>query len=474
VNERPQTPRRRLVAIFAVALAAGLAIAAMSLREMNGTNRDVQLILSRHTENLLQVEQLSTVSERLGRLARTFLLTGEPALVEEVASTRQQFAAISRQLSVRLDTPEARHILELARRVEEDYERAVDQAMALRAQQAIPPLEAMARLEKDARPTRERLDVALSSLGGSERRDFDRARDEATGRAQQSFRLLALATVAALVLSVALAWALARTLAGLSRSRGDLDASLAKLERANRDLDAFAGRIAHDLRNILAPLPLLAGRLRRDAADPAVVEASATKIERIARRAEGLMDALLAFARAGQAPDARATAPVALAVNEALDDLAHLRSLVGVAVTVQLEDLEIRCAPSLLCTVMANLLSNAFKFVEGRPRREVRVTARRDGALCEIAVADTGPGLSEEAQPRIFEPFYRAPDAKGPGSGIGLATVDRIVHAYGGRLTVRSRPGEGATFVVRLPLADRSALAESDELGVSSSQPALH
>ena len=184
------------------------------------------------------------------------------------------------------------------------------------------------------------------------------------------------------------------------------------------------------------------------------------------------MEALLAFARAGQPPDGGASATVAHAVNEALEDLAHLRSLVDAEVTLEIQDLQVRCAPSLLTTVMTNLLSNAFKFIEGRPRREVRISARADGTLCEIAVSDTGPGLSEEAQPRIFEPFYRAPDAKAPGTGIGLATVQRIVHGYGGRLTVRSRPGAGATFVIRLPLGERSTLAAQNTPLVE--RPAVH
>jgi two-component system OmpR family sensor kinase len=467
------TARRRLILIFCIALAAGLVIAVTALREMGGTSRKVDEALTEHAENLLQVERLGLLSERLGRVARSFLLSGDPDFIAELTRTRQQFAATAERLSAALETEEARHLLELARQGEDEYQQATDRAIALRSRSS-PALEAIGRLETEVRTTRERLDVALASLANGERHDFDHARAEATLGARSSFRVLAVATVAALVLAVALAWALARTLAGLSRSRSELDASLDRLERANRDLDAFAGRIAHDLRNILAPLPLTAGRLRHHGHDPAVVEGSADKIERVARRADGLMEALLAFARAGQPPDTGAAAPVGKAVQEALDDLGQLRSLVDAEVKVDLdgEHLEVQCAPSLLYTVMANLLSNALKFVEGRPRREIRIRARRDDGLGEISVSDSGPGIPEESQRRIFEPFYRAPDAKGPGTGIGLATVQRIVLAYGGRLTVRSRPGDGATFVVRLPLAERSVLP-SVAAGAPE-EPALH
>jgi signal transduction histidine kinase len=472
VKERTAaTAGRRLVVIFVALLAAGLTIAGMSLREMGETSRSLEAVLSRHAENLLQVERLSLVSERLGRLARSYLLTGEPPFIEELDRSRSQFTTIVERLSVQLDTDEARHILEVARQVEDEHERAVDRAITLRRQRSAP-LAILAGLEGEVRHTRERLDVALSALADGERHEFDRARADATHQARTSFRLLVVAAVGALLLAVALAWALARTLAGLSRSRAELDASMAKLERANRDLDAFAGRIAHDLRNILAPLPLTAAHLRHHH-EPAVVAGSADKIERIARRAEGLMEALLAFARAGQPPESSATASVSRVVQEALDDLAHLRSLVDAQVSLDIQDLQVRCAPSLLGTVMTNLLGNAFKFVEGRPRREVRVCARQEGALCEISVADTGPGLSEKTQPRIFEPFYRAPDAKGSGSGIGLATVQRIVEAYDGRVTVRSRPGEGATFLIRLPLAEPPPVRTPVPV-VAEQQPAVH
>jgi two-component system OmpR family sensor kinase len=467
--------RRRLIVIFCIALAAGLAIAVMALRETGDTSRKVDEVLTEHADNLLQVERLSMLSERLGRVARSYLLTGEQTFIAELARTRQEFGDTAERLSAALETEEARHILDLARRVEDEYQLAVDRAIALRVRNS-PAIEAMARLEAEVRTTRERLDVALASLANGERHDFEYARAEATRGARTSFHVLAVATVAALVLAVALGWALARTLGGLSRSRAALDASLARLERANRDLDAFAGRIAHDLRNILAPLPLTAGRLRHHGHDQAVVDASADKIERVARRADGLLEALLAFARAGQPPDGSAAALVSKAVRDALDDLAHLRSLVDAEVHVDLDgdgaEVEVHCAPSLLYTVVANLLNNALKFVEGRPRREVRIRARREGGLGEITVSDTGPGLSEETQPRIFEPFYRAPDAKAPGTGIGLATVERIVQAYGGRLTVRSRLGEGATFVVRLPLAERSVLPAGP--AATAERPAIH
>jgi two-component system OmpR family sensor kinase len=463
--------KRRLVLIFIGTLAVGLAGGIVALREMGGTSNTVEAVLSEHAQSVLEVERLNTLSERLGRVARSYLLTGEARFLAELQAARQAFSGTATLLASRMDNPEGRRILALVRRLEDEHELAVDRAVTAQSLHR-SSTDAVASLEREVRPTREQLDLAMEALSQSERRDFDLARSETTARAQKSVRLLIAVSAISVVLAAVLAWLLSRTLSGLERSRRALDASLAKLERANRDLDAFAGRIAHDLRNILAPLPLNAARLRRGSASREIVEASADRIERIARRAEGLIEALLAFARAGQPPDAAASASVRRAVAAAVDDAADLRALVDAEVSLDIDDVEVRVADSLLYTVVANLLTNALKFLEGRPARRVNVSARTTGGSCELVVQDTGPGIPLEAQSRIFQPFFRAPDAKGRGTGIGLATVQRIVEAYGGRVTVRSSPDQGAAFVIRLPLADpgaRPALAH-----VPAEAPVIH
>jgi signal transduction histidine kinase len=444
------------VLIFIGTLAVGMVVIGLALREVGGASRTLETVLSDYAENVMEVEHLNTLTERVGRVARSYLLTGEAHFLSELQSARQGFAGTAALLRSRLDNDEQRRILALVVRLEEDHERLIDAAVAGRDYGELPG-DDVAHLETDVRSTREQLGLALDSLSQSERRGFELARAEATGHARASVRLLMSVAGISVVLVALLTWLLGRTLAGLERSRRALDASMGTLERANRDLDAFAGRIAHDLRNILSPLPLNAARLRRAGGAGEVIQLCADKIERVARRADGLIEALLAFARAGQPPDVAAAASVRRAVAEAVDDVAELRALVAAEVTVEIQDdPEVGCAESLLYTVVVNLLTNALKFVEGRPRRLVRVTARPVGTLCDLMVEDTGPGIPPEAQSRIFQPFYRAPDAKGGGTGIGLATVQRIVDAHGGRIHVHSSPEGGATFLIRLPLSHRT------------------
>jgi two-component system OmpR family sensor kinase len=104
----------------------------------------------------------------------------------------------------------------------------------------------------------------------------------------------------------------------------------------------------------------------------------------------------------------------------------------------------------LLLLAFYNLIDNACKF--GGPAGSVQVRVSEDGAAVLVEIADNGPGIAEEDLPHIFEELYRGEGARGiEGSGLGLALVKKIVERHGGSVAVRSRPGQGTVFVVRLP-----------------------
>jgi signal transduction histidine kinase len=103
-----------------------------------------------------------------------------------------------------------------------------------------------------------------------------------------------------------------------------------------------------------------------------------------------------------------------------------------------------------LSQVLLNLFLNAGDAMAGQGRVVVR--GRRDGGLVEVAIGDTGPGISPEDLPRIFDPFFTTKEP-GQGSGLGLAICHSIVESMGGSIDASSPPGAGATFVVRLRAA---------------------
>jgi signal transduction histidine kinase len=125
------------------------------------------------------------------------------------------------------------------------------------------------------------------------------------------------------------------------------------------------------------------------------------------------------------------------------------------------EPLQVECDPLRIEQVMSNLISNALKYSPSARKIEVML-AREGGEAC-FTVRDYGIGISEEDQRRLFEPFQRAGLSKDtiPGAGLGLYVVQRLVQAHSGRIEVASAPGQGARFMVRLPLKNTAVDAAS-------------
>jgi signal transduction histidine kinase len=100
--------------------------------------------------------------------------------------------------------------------------------------------------------------------------------------------------------------------------------------------------------------------------------------------------------------------------------------------------------------MVSNLVSNAMKYNAHEMR--VDVLLEKQGSQAVLSIADTGVGIAAYDIPYIFDRFFRAEDVSGSGTGLGLAICKKIVHMHGGTIEVESEKGEGARFVVRLPL----------------------
>jgi signal transduction histidine kinase len=109
--------------------------------------------------------------------------------------------------------------------------------------------------------------------------------------------------------------------------------------------------------------------------------------------------------------------------------------------------------------VFAILMDNALRYTNPGGRVEVRVLKTNENV--EITFTDTGIGLSEEQTELVFERFYRAPDAEAqaPGTGLGLPVAKAIVEAHKGTISLKGKPGEGATATVILPVGNQFGIA---------------
>jgi two-component system sensor histidine kinase BaeS len=146
---------------------------------------------------------------------------------------------------------------------------------------------------------------------------------------------------------------------------------------------------------------------------------------------------------------------LAVVAGQSADRLAVYFAAAELELDRDLHGVDVVGDASRLGQVVDNLLGNALKFTPAGGTVALGVQA--DDADAVLSVTDTGPGISEEELPRVFERFWRGEHARGiSGSGIGLAVVAELVRAHGGRVAVSSTPGEGTTFTVRLPRAPRA------------------
>jgi signal transduction histidine kinase len=142
---------------------------------------------------------------------------------------------------------------------------------------------------------------------------------------------------------------------------------------------------------------------------------------------------------------------LARCLRSTLQLLGHSLQRAGVSVDLQIESNlpQVRGHASALSQVFLNLLKNAGEALETRGGR-IALEARREGGSVLVEIRDDGPGVPPEVRSRLFEPFVSTKDA-GRGTGLGLSISRRIVTEHGGTLELRSEPGEGAVFTIRLP-----------------------
>ncbi len=237
----------------------------------------------------------------------------------------------------------------------------------------------------------------------------------------------------------------------------------AELERVNKNLEAFTYSVSHDLRTPLRALSGFSAALVEDYGDrlDETGRGYAGSIMAASERMAALIDDLLVLSRVSRAGMNRE--PVDLSA-EAAAVAGELESRDrGRAVRFIIEDgIRVTADRSLIRTVLQNLLENAWKF-----------TARRDGAVIEFAraagedgaageegmvcccVRDNGAGFDPAYVAKLFEPFERLHDAaEFPGTGIGLASVARIIERHGGRAWAEGAVGQGATFYFTLSAND--------------------
>ncbi|MEO5373475.1 MAG: MEDS domain-containing protein [Alphaproteobacteria bacterium] len=232
----------------------------------------------------------------------------------------------------------------------------------------------------------------------------------------------------------------------------DLMRRKAELEAANGELQAFAHTVSHDLRAPLRGIGGFAEALREDCADRLDDQGRRylSHIETSARHMSGLIDGMLALASLTQGWMSRATVNLSQLVRSSCEELRRQQPERAVDCIIQ-EGVSVEGDPNMLRAVIDNLVDNAWKFTSSRDRARIEFGVVAGGTERVFFVRDNGVGFDMAHAGNLFKPFHRLHTAQGfPGTGIGLASVQRVIARHGGRTWAEAAPDQGATVFFTL------------------------
>ncbi len=233
----------------------------------------------------------------------------------------------------------------------------------------------------------------------------------------------------------------------------EVDARTSELSMANRELEAFSYSVSHDLRQPLRAIEGFGQALEEDCGEQ-LNDAGKDYLRRIRAasvRMASLIDGLLILSRVSRQPMENETIDLTALLREITDELMNIDDSVPTEVHIQ-QGMQVVGDSRMLRVAFQNLLENAWKYSARVEQRRVEVSAIKAGGSMTIEVQDNGVGFDMRYIDKLFVAFNRlhTPSEFG-GTGIGLATVYRVVRRHHGKISATSEVGKGARFSVTLP-----------------------
>jgi light-regulated signal transduction histidine kinase (bacteriophytochrome) len=240
-----------------------------------------------------------------------------------------------------------------------------------------------------------------------------------------------------------------------------LERSLHDQQILNKELEAFSYSVSHDLRAPLRSIDGFAQALREDWGDrlDETGQDHLSRVRNAAQRMGRLIDDLLKLSRLSRAQVQRIDVNLAQIARDITRDLEERNPTRKVEWLID-DELHANCDPSLARIVLENLLGNAWKFTSKTADARIEFTTVPDTDPPTFVIRDNGAGFDMQYADKLFAPFQRLHgEREFPGTGIGLATVQRIVHKHGGEVRTRAELGRGAAFYFSFETADGAAAA---------------
>jgi len=230
----------------------------------------------------------------------------------------------------------------------------------------------------------------------------------------------------------------------------------AKLERLNEELQEFAFVASHDLQEPLRKIQTFGNMLGTKYKDvlPSAGQDYLSRMTGAANRMTDLLRSLLNYSRVTTQSNPLESVDLAALVQDVVSDLElALEKSNG---KVEIGDLpQINADPAQIRQLIQNLIDNSMKFHSDTDDPVVKIHGYTSGGTCTLFIEDNGIGFEERYTDRIFRPFQQlhGKSENYGGTGMGLAICRKIVERHGGSITARSVPGQGSTFIVRLPIS---------------------
>lgn len=450
-------------ALFLIA-AVLVAISAVFLYFVGQVALESNRRLTAHRAALSQLERFLSGVKDAETGQRGFLLTGQTEYLEPYQRSRtevREHLAALEKLSATHELPSA-EVAQLARLTEEKLSE-IEQTLALvQAGKKTAALEVVR-----GNRGRDLMEAIRLDVDRLEREVYAQL-EETAQRSDRATRQRTLTFLLAGVLNLGfLGWAyhqISREVQAREEAESQLRQSHAQLEQrvaertadlanVNRELEAFGYSVSHDLRAPLRHISSFIQLLERSSG-PGFNEEDRRYVRVIAdaaKRMGHLIDDLLALSRLGRATMNETEVSLGALVEEARQELAP--TVAGRAIEWEVGFLPtVRADPALLRSALVNLLSNALKYTRQRNPARIAVGSRHENGELVCFIRDNGAGFEMQFADKLFGVFQRLhPSEKFEGTGIGLASVRRIIQRHGGKTWAEGEPDRGATFYFSLP-----------------------